>query len=215
MILGRPRGARASGLEATVLDLGHMGQASLTTVLDLRHMNVQITPQSEGRVSDFPTPATREASREPRETSPGGSRKCPDSRQSRNCRVHKRDCIENATFSGGRPNWDFQGPGLGLSLGRPRGARDRGLEATVLHLGHMGQTSLTTVLDLRHMNVQFTPQSEGRPRDFTERVARGETAMARKSETRKSRPCDFTTRVARPVAKVPRTPRGTKFTDAK
>ena len=89
------------------------------------------------------------------------------------------------------------------------------MEATVLDLGHMGQTSLTTVLDLRHMNVQFTPQSEGRPRDFTERVARGETAMARKSETGKSRPCDFTTRVARPVAKVPRTPRGTKFTDAK
>ena len=79
----------------------------------------------------------------------------------------------------------------------------------------MGQTSLTTVLDLRHMNVQFTPQSEGRPRDFTDRVARGETAMARKSETGESRPSDFTARVARPVAKVPRTPRVTKFTGAK
>ena len=134
----------------------------------------------------------------------------PNSRQSRNCRVHKKECKENATVSGGRPNWDFQGPGLGLSLGRPRGARDRGLEARVLDLGHMGQTSLTTVLDLRHMTVQFPTQSEGRPRDFTERVARGETAMAQKSETRKSRPCDFTTRVARPVAKVPRTPRATK-----
>ena len=89
------------------------------------------------------------------------------------------------------------------------------MEATVLDLGHMGQTSLTTVLDLSHVNVQFTPQSEGRPRDFAERVARDETAMARKSETRKSRPCDFTTRVARPVAKVPRTPRGKKITDAK
>ena len=89
------------------------------------------------------------------------------------------------------------------------------MEAIVLDLGHMGQTSLTIVLDLRHMNVQFTPQSEGRPRDFTERVARGETAMARKSETGKSRPCDFTTRVARPVAKVPRTPRVTKITGAK
>ena len=65
----------------------------------------------------------------------------------------------------------------------PRGARDRGLEAIVLDLGHMGQTSLTTVLDLRHMNVQFTPQSEGRPRDFTERVARGETAIAKVDET--------------------------------
>ena len=57
-------------MEAIVLDLRHMGQASLTTVLDLRHMNVQIIPQSEGRVSDFPTPATREARREPQETSP-------------------------------------------------------------------------------------------------------------------------------------------------
>ena len=69
--MGRPREARERALEATVLDLGHMEQASLTTVLDLRHMNVQFPPQSEGRVSDFPTPATREASREPRETSPG------------------------------------------------------------------------------------------------------------------------------------------------
>ena len=89
------------------------------------------------------------------------------------------------------------------------------MEAIILHLGHMVQARLSIVLDLRHMNVQFTPQSEGRPRDFTDRVARGETAMARKSETGKSRPSDFTTRVARPVAKVPRTPRVNKFTDAK
>ena len=89
------------------------------------------------------------------------------------------------------------------------------MEATVLDLGHMGQTSLTTVLDLRHMNVQFTPQSEGRPRDFAERVARDETAIAKVDEASQSRPCDFTARVARPVAKVPRTPRDTKFTDAK
>ena len=89
------------------------------------------------------------------------------------------------------------------------------MEASVLDLGHMGQTSLTTVLDLRHMNVQFTPQSEGRPRDFTERVARDEPAMAKIAETPQSRPSDFITRVARPVAKVPRTPRATKFTNAK
>ena len=79
----------------------------------------------------------------------------------------------------------------------------------------MGQASLTTVLDLRHMNVQITPQSEGRPRDFAERVARDEPAIAKIDEASQSRPCEFTTKVARPVAKVPRTPLVTKFTGAK
>ena len=55
--------------------------------------------------------------------------------------------------------WDFQGPGLGLSLGRPRGARERRLEAIVLDLGYMGQPSLTIVLHLSNMNVQITPLS--------------------------------------------------------
>ena len=53
--------------------------------------------------------------------------------------------------------WDFQGHGLGLSLASPRGGRERGLEAIVLDLGHMGQPSLTIVLHLSNMNVQITP----------------------------------------------------------
>ena len=46
---------------------------------------------------------------------PGSQRgqKCPDSRQSRNCRVDKRELKEKTTFSSGRPNSDFQGPAPG------------------------------------------------------------------------------------------------------
>ena len=110
---GKAQGSQGEAFASDSSAIMRIWKPWLTTVLDLRHMNVQIIPQSEGRVSDFPTPATREARRE-----------------------------------------------------RPSEARDRGLEATVLDLGRMGQASLTIVLDLRHMNVQIPPQSEGRVSDL-------------------------------------------------
>ena len=84
------------------------------------------------------------------------STQCPDSRQNRICEFAKENVKKMQRFRAAGQTRDFQCPGLGLSLGRPRGARENRLKAIVLDLDHMGQPSLTTVLHLSNLNVQTT-----------------------------------------------------------